>query len=336
MNLINNNKTFIIAEAGCNHNGKISIAFKLIDAAKKSGANAVKFQIFNPISLVSKNASKAPYSKNNVKNEKQLQMQKKISLNFNQFLKLQKYAVKKKIHIFYSVFDDKSLLFLKKLKVNIIKIPSGEINNIPFLKNISKLNKEIILSTGMAEMKEIYNAVKVLKKNTKLKKINILHCVSLYPTKINELNLLSIKYLKSKFMLNIGLSDHSTSIIVPSLAVCMGAKIIEKHITLNKKLKGPDHFMSLDPKEFRQMVDLVRKTELSLGKFEKKPSSKEKKIRLYARKSIVAKKIIKKGEIFTKFNLTLKRPGNGIEPNRIGKFYGRKSKCNYKIDDLIK
>ena len=185
-------------------------------------------------------------------------------------------------------------------------------------------------------MREIYDAVKVLKKNTKLKNINLLHCVSLYPTNINELNLLSIKYLKSKFKLNIGLSDHTTSIVVPSLAVSIGAKIIEKHITLNKKLQGPDHFMSLNPSEFKQMVDLIRKCELSLGKVQKKPSFKEKKIRLYARKSIVAKTNIKKGEIFTKFNLTLKRPGNGIEPRKIDKFYGKKSKCNYKTDDLIK
>lgn len=336
MKLINKNKTFIIAEAGCNHNGKISLAFKLIDAAKNSGADAVKFQIFNPSLLVSKNAQKAPYSKNKEKKEKQLQMQKKISLNFNDFLKLQKYAIKKKIHIFYSAFDEESLHFLKKLKVKIIKIPSGEINNIPFLEKISKLNKEIILSTGMADMKEIYKAVNILKKNTKLKKISLLYRVSLYPTKLNELNLLSIKYLQSKFKLNIGLSDHTTSTNVPSLAVSMGAKIIEKHITLNKKLQGPDHFMSLDPSEFKKMVNLVRKCEISLGKFEKKPSIQEKKIRIYARKSIVAKTIIKKGEMFNKFNLTLKRPGNGIEPKKIIKFYGKKSKYNYKTDDLIK
>jgi len=328
-------KTLIIAEIGCNHNGNYNLAIKSILAAKKSGADAVKFQIFDPKNLVTKNAKKAPYSNSNKNKQTQYDMQKSISLHMNKFERLKKFANKKKIKFLCSAFDLDSLNYLKKIKLSEIKIPSGEINNIQYLKYIRKFAKKVIISTGMSTIEEIDKAYKIINKKITSKNIAILHCVSIYPTDIEKLNLNNILMLKKRYNLKIGLSDHTTSLFAPSIAVALGAEIIEKHFTINKNLKGPDHFMSLNPSEFKKMVSLVRSTERSMGSYKRILTKKELELKKYARKSVVAKNLIKKGEIFSLKNLTLKRPGNGMEPKKIYNLIGKKSKKNYKMDQLI-
>ena len=331
------NKTLIIAEIGCNHNGNFKLALKHIDEAIKAGANAVKFQIFKPENLVSKNTSKAPYALKMTKSFKdQLTMQKKIMFNFEYFIELKKYCKKKKIEFLCSAFDLDSLHFLDKIGVNKFKIPSGEIDNIPYLKQIRDYKKEIILSTGMSNLVEIKNALKILSKKISKNKISLLHCVSIYPTHEKNINLNTIKFLKDKFKLNVGLSDHTTNLIVPALAVTNGATIIEKHFTLNKNWQGPDHAMSLNPSEFKTMVNNIKIAEISMGSYKKVLTKKELDLKKHARKSIVAKTIINKGSSFTKENLTIKRPGTGIPSSKIYNLYGKISKRNFKEDQLIK
>ena len=331
------NKTLIIAEIGCNHNGSFKLALKHIDEAIKAGANAVKFQIFKPENLVSKNTSKAPYALKMTKSFKdQLTMQKKIMFNFEYFIELKKYCKKKKIEFLCSAFDLDSLHFLDKIGVNKFKIPSGEIDNIPYLKQIRDYKKEIILSTGMSNLVEIKNALKILSKKISKNKISLLHCVSIYPTHEKNINLNTIKFLKDKFKLNVGLSDHTTNLIVPALAVTNGATIIEKHFTLNKNWQGPDHAMSLNPSEFKTMVNNIKIAEISMGSYKKVLTKKELDLKKHARKSIVAKTIINKGSSFTKENLTIKRPGTGIPSSKIYNLYGKISKRNFKEDQLIK
>lgn len=331
------NKTLIIAEIGCNHNGSFKLALKHIDQAIKAGANAVKFQIFKPENLVTKNTSKAPYALKMTKSFKdQLTMQKKIMFNFEYFIKLKKYCKKKRIKFLCSAFDLESLHFLKKIGVSKFKIPSGEIDNIPYLKQIRNYKKEIILSTGMSNLVEIKNALKILSKTISINKISLLHCVSIYPTHERNINLNTIKFLKDKFKLNVGLSDHTTSLIVPALAVTNGATIIEKHFTLNKNWQGPDHAMSLNPSEFKIMVNNIKIAEISKGSYKKVLTKKELDLKKHARKSIVAKTTINKGSTFTKENLTIKRPGTGIPSSEIYNLYGKISKRNFKEDQLIK
>ena len=330
-------KTIIIAEIGCNHNGKYQLAIKHIDAAIKSGATAVKFQIFDPKNLVAKNTLKAPYALKTTKMFKdQLSMQKKIMFKFDLFLKLKNYCKKKNIDFLCSAFDVDGLDYLNKIGLKTFKIPSGEINNIPYLYQVKNYKKKIILSTGMANLDEINSALKILRKSLPLNKISLLHCVSIYPTDEKNINLKSIQFLKDKFKCNVGLSDHTSSLIVPALAVISGAKIIEKHFTLNKNWQGPDHSISLNPSEFKIMVKNIKTAEVSLGTYQKILTKKELSLKKHARKSIIAKTKINKGELFTKKNLTIKRPGTGIEPKKIFSLIGKKSKKNFKEDDLIK
>ena len=328
-------KTLIIAEVGPNHNGRLDLAYKLIDIAVKIGADIVKFQTSIPRLGISKYAQKADYQKNDNKSESQLKMAEKISLKLEDFYKLKKYCIKKKIEFLSTPFDFESIKLLKKLKVKRIKIPSGEINNLPYLIEVAKLKKEIILSTGMSSLKEVKSALKIIKKYSKKNKITVLHCTTQYPAPFKDLNLNVIKTLRKELKCDIGYSDHSPGIEASLAAVCLGAKIIEKHITLDKKMKGPDHKASLEPEEFKLMIDSIRNIENSFGNYEKKITKSERKIILIARKSIVASKPIKKGEKFSDNNITVKRPALGLSPMNWFDVIGKRSKKNYSEDQFI-
>lgn len=330
-------KTIIIAEAGINHNGKISLAKKLIKSAANSGADYIKFQTYKTENMIAQNTKLASYQKQNIKSFKdQYQMLKKYELNQKCYEILIKYAKRENIKFLSSPFDEESITLLNKLKLDFIKIPSGEINNYPYLKKLAGLNKKIILSTGMSDLNEVKNAVKILiKYGTKKKNISILHCHSSYPSDPSSLNLKVLNTLKKKFKLRVGFSDHSTETSTPAIAVALGAEIIEKHLTLNTKMSGPDHKASINPTQFKDMVNLIRLTEKMLGDGKKIPTKSELQNKPFARKSLVAKKNIKKGELFSQNNLTTKRPGTGISPMKYKNFLKRRAKKNYFKDDLI-
>ena len=330
-------KILIIAEAGVNHNGSLQKAKKLIEIASKCGADVIKFQTFNAEMLATKVAPKAKYQKKYNRKENQYEMLKKIQLKRSYHKYLMKHAKKYKIEFLSSAFSLEDLDFLKKLKLNRYKIPSGEIDNYPFLEKISKFKKEIILSTGMSKLSEIKNSLKILTSNgLSKKKITILHCISEYPTEINNLNLNAIKTIKKIFKTKVGFSDHSKSIFTPLVCLGLGINVIEKHLTINNNLPGPDHKSSLNPKNFKKMVNLIRAFESSLGSGKKLPTKNELNNLKVVRKSIVAKTKILKGEKFSYKNLTFKRPGTGISPMKINKILKTKSKINYEKDDLIK
>lgn len=326
------NRILIIAEVGINHNGSITKAKKMIDIAKKSGADYVKFQIFRPLSLAIEKAKLANYQKKNSKTDNQVQLLNKYKLNFSDFKELYKYAKTRKINFLATAFEEESLKFLDTLKVDYIKVSSGEINNLPFLKLIKKTKKNILLSTGASTTKDVANALNILNK----KKVTLLHCNSAYPSPISDLNLNSIKFLMNKFKCSVGYSDHSSSIYTPLVAIGNGAKIIEKHFTLNKKFIGPDHKCSLNIKEFSVYIKKIRDAEKMLGQETKKIQSCEKKNILSVRKSLVAKKEIKRGQLIKLSMLTAKRPAKGLSPMQYRKFVNKRSKKNFKIDDLIK
>ena len=353
---LKNNKVFIIAEIGVNHNGKLSIAKKLIMAAKKSGADAVKFQNFTAEKLVTKNAKKAPYQiKNTKNNNSQFKMLKKLELKKENYFELSKFCKYHKIQFLSSVFDSESISFLdKKLKMKKIKIPSGEITNFLLLKKLNLMKYNVILSTGMSDMREIINSINLIAKkniykirnnvvsiinNKELhkikKKLTIMHCVTDYPVEDEYSNLECINSLQKDLKLDVGYSDHTRGVIAPLIAVSKGAKLIEKHFTLSKKMCGPDHSASLTPNEFKVMVSNIRKFEIMNGFGIKRLFDCEKINKKIARKSIVAKKKINKGEKFTYENITTKRPGTGICASKINIYINNKSKKNYKIDDLI-
>ncbi len=359
------NKVYIIAEAGVNHNGSLKNALKLVESAKQMGADAVKFQVFRASSLVTSYAKKAEYQKKDSKfNETQLEMLSKLELSKDELHKLQIFSKKKKIDFLCSAFDNESLsLISDSINISKLKIASGEITNGPFLLAHALTGKDIILSTGMSTTKEIIYALGVIayglinkKKKIKnkiqdsefkksfnsnigqkliKKKVTLLHCTSAYPTPIDQVNLSAINTLKNKFNTKVGYSDHTDGIFVSIMAAGIGAVVIEKHFTLSKDLKGPDHKMSLNPLEFKDMVEKIRLVEKIIGDGKKKVQKSEKKNIKVSRKSIVAKKMIKKNDIFSKENLTLKRPGSGESPMKMWKLIGTRSKKNYKIDDLI-
>lgn len=331
-------KTFIIAEAGVNHNGSINLAKKLIDVAAHSGADAVKFQTYKAENLVTSNAKKATYQiKNSNKKETHFDMLKKFQLSKKMHKNLIDYCKSKKIIFLSSPFDHDSIDLLNHFGLKIFKIPSGEITNFPYLKYIGKLNKKIILSTGMSNMYEIRKALDVLiQSGTKKKNITVLHSNTEYPTPMKDVNLKAMISIGKKFNISYGYSDHTLGIEVDIAAVALGATCIEKHFTLNSKMMGPDHKASLEPKEFKRMVNAIRNIEKALGSDQKKPSKSELKNIKIVRKSICALKNIKKGEIFSMKNLTTKRPGNGLSPFIIKKLIGRKSNKNYKKDQQIK
>jgi len=332
------NRVIIIAEAGVNHNGKLNLAYKLVDAAKECGADFVKFQTSIPELHISKFAKKANYQvKNTADRESQLQMIKKIILSYGEFRKLKQYCKKKKIEFLSTPFDLKSIEFLKNLKMKYFKIPSGEITNLPYLIKVAKLKKRVILSTGMANLIEIREALNILTSNgTKKKNITVLQCNTEYPTPMKDANIRAMLTIKKKFKVNVGYSDHTKGIEASLGAAALGAKMIEKHITLNKNLPGPDHKASIIPKELKKMVEGIRKITIGLGNGVKKISPSERKNIKIARTSIVAARKIKKGEKFTRKNLTIKRPGNGISPMKLFKVIGKISRKNFLEDELIK
>jgi N,N'-diacetyllegionaminate synthase len=332
-----NKKTIIIAEAGVNHNQDIRIAYKLIRAAKKSGADYIKFQTFVSKNLTTKHAKLANYQEKNIKKSiTQQSMLKKLELPYSWHLKLINYSQKIGIKFLSTPFDIESVIFLQKFNLDFIKIPSGEITNLLYLKFIGKLNKRIVLSTGMSSLLDIKKALKVLiQSGTYKKNITILHCHTDYPSKFTDLNLRAINTIKNYFKVNVGYSDHSTGIEAPIAAVAMGSSIIEKHFTLDRKMKGPDHKASLLPEELSLMISSIRNIEKALGDGIKKATKNESKNIIAARKSIIAKNSIQKGERFTYKNLEIKRPGSGISPMNIEKIIGQKSKFKYSIDQLI-
>lgn len=330
-------KTFVIAEAGVNHNGNLNLAYKLVDAAKKAKADCVKFQLFHSKELTTIYASQADYQiKNTKKKQTQLKLLEKLELDFNKLKKIQLYCKKIKINFLLSVFGVEELKTVKKLNLKVLKIPSGEINNTPLLKYIAKMNKKIILSSGMANLNEVEVAIKILKKNgLGNKKITVLQCTTDYPTQLKDVNLNAMITMKKKFKVEVGLSDHTTGSIAAVSAVALGAKVIEKHITINNNLEGPDHKASLNPKKFKEFVKNIRNVEILMGSHLKKPTKPELKNKKIVRKSIVASINIKKGDKFSKLNITCKRPEGGVSPIFWNKVIGKKSKQNFNVDDFI-
>lgn len=324
-------KVFIIAEAGVNHNGSLVLAKQMVDKALLAGVDCIKFQTFKAENLVNKNAQKAKYQIKNTKNDEgQLSMLKKLELSFEDFTELKRYCNEKGIMFLSTPFDLESIEFLAPM-MSIFKIPSGEITNLPYLRKINSYKKDVILSTGMATLDEIQAALNILKDC----KVSLLHCTTEYPCPYDSVNMNAMLTMKEKFGLNIGYSDHTNGIEIPVMAVSMGATIIEKHFTLDKNMEGPDHKASLEPNELKNMVTAIRNVEKAFGNGVKEPQEAEKKNIEIARKSIVAKCEIKKGEIFTEYNLTVKRPATGISPMEWDNVIGTVADKDYNKDELI-
>ena len=332
------NRVFIIAEAGVNHNGSIELAKKLIDVAVDAKVDAVKFQTFKAEKLVSKDAKKADYQVKNIDDgdDSQYNMLKKLELDIDTHKELISYCNSKNIMFLSTPFDHDSIDLLDSLELNIFKIPSGEITNLPYLRNIGSLQKQVILSTGMANIGEIEDALDILYDAGTLKEnITVLHANTMYPTPMEDVNLKAMVTIGKTFDIKYGYSDHTLGIEVPTAAVAMGASCIEKHFTLDKTMSGPDHKASLEPHELKDMVKAIRNIEIAMGNGIKKPSRSETPNIQIARKSIVALHDIKKGEILTENNLTIKRPAKGINPMRWDEILGTSAQKDYKEDELI-
>ena len=330
-------RVLIIAEAGVNHNGSLHKAFDMITVAKDAGADVVKFQTAIPELVMTKNAGKAEYQKQTTEaNETQLEMAKKIHLPLDAYEKLKAECERLEIEFMSTAFDDVSIETIKKLKLKRYKIPSGEITNLPYLRHISSLGKPVIMSTGMATLKEVQLAMDVLlKAGVKKDNLTILHCNTEYPTPMEDVNLKAMLTIRDELGVKVGYSDHTLGIEVPVVAVALGASVIEKHFTLDRTLPGPDHAASLESEELKTMVSAIRNIEKAIGDGVKKPSQSESKNIPIARKSIVAKKPIKKGERFSENNLTVKRPGTGISPMEWDAYIGKSSDTDYHMDELI-
>lgn len=325
----------IIAEAGVNHNGDINIARQMIDVAAGSGVDYIKFQTFKAEKLVVENAQQADYQKRNTgKSESQLDMLKKLELTQDDFIELKKYCGEKKVGFISTPFDLDSIDFLETLDMDLWKVPSGEVTNYPYLVKIAKTHRPVVMSTGMCDIDEIKEAVKVLRDNGCVE-LTLLHCNTMYPTPFEDVNLKAMETLKREFDVPVGYSDHTLGIEVPIAAVAMGARVIEKHFTLDKNMEGPDHKASIDPVELKQMVSAVRNVEKALGDGDKHVTDSERANKAVARKSIVAAEDIKAGQVFSEVNLTVKRPGTGISPMRWQEVLGRKADRDYKKDELI-
>lgn len=325
---------YIIAEAGVNHNGSFDLACKLVDAAKAAGVDCIKFQTFKSKNLVSHNAQKAEYQKGTTGDGSQVDMLKKLELSYDEFLKLKDYCDKIGITFLSTPFDFDSIEFLDSVDMPFWKIPSGEITNLPYLLALAKTGKPVVMSTGMCEMAEIEAAIKVLKENG-TKEIKLLHCNTEYPTPFEDVNLRAMQTMRDAFDLEVGYSDHTKGIEVPMAAVALGATVIEKHFTLDRNMEGPDHKASLEPDELAIMVQSIRHIEKALGKGDKTPSPSEKKNIAVARKSIVAKRMIKAGEELTEENITVKRPGSGISPMKWFDVIGTIAVKDFQEDELI-
>lgn len=330
-------KVFVIAEAGVNHNGDMSLARELIHAAAESGADAVKFQTFTAERLANFLAPKAEYQLQQTNSqESQFEMLKKLELPYEEHVGLKELCQKLNIEFMSTPFDVIAADFLHKLGVKRFKIPSGELTNYPYLRHVGKMGLPIIFSTGMATLKEVGDCLGVLVENGARKEdITILHCTTEYPTPLIDVNLRAMNTIKREFGVPVGYSDHTSGLEVSLAAVALGASLIEKHFTLSRSLPGPDHKASLEPGELKQLVEGIRNVSMALGSELKQPSESERKNINVARKSIVAAKAIKKGEIFTEENLTCKRPGIGVSPMRWTEFIGKVSQRDYLPDDLI-
>lgn len=325
----------IIAEAGVNHNGDIRLAYNLIDAAKEAGADCIKFQTFKSENLVSRHAQKAAYQQSSTpQHETQLEMLRRLELSFDDFRSLKFYCDQADIKFTSTPFDLESLDFLVDLEMDFWKIPSGEITNLPYLIAMAQTRKKILLSTGMSDLAEVNTAVNVLQQNGCID-LTLLHCTTEYPAPLSDVNLLAIKTMQEYFALPVGYSDHTLGIDIAIAAVALGASVIEKHFTLDKAMEGPDHQASLDPHELKLMIQSIRRVETALGTGEKTPAVSEIKNRAIARKSIVAKTQIQKGELFAEANLTVKRPGTGISPMSWFDLLGKPANKDYQIDELI-
>ncbi|MFH1395320.1 MAG: N-acetylneuraminate synthase [Candidatus Omnitrophota bacterium] len=331
-----NKKVYIIAEAGVNHNGDLETAKKMIDVAASAGASAVKFQAFKADKLTSVSAPKADYQKIGNDKESQYEMLKQLELDRDAHKVLMDYCREKNIDFLSSPFDVESIDMLAELGLEVFKIPSGEITNLPYLRKVGQLNKKIIISTGMSDFSEVERAVEVLiTSGTLLENITILHCNTAYPTSYEDVNLKAIENLRSFLKIPVGYSDHSLGIEVSIAAVALGAEVIEKHFTLDRNMPGPDHAASLEPRELKIMVNAIRNIEKSLGSSEKKVSPSEEKNMTAVRKSITAAGSIKKGEIFNGNNITAKRPGSGISPMQWDEVIGKTAKRDFEKDELI-
>lgn len=328
---------FIIAEAGVNHNGSLELAKKLIDVAAKAGADAVKFQTFKADKLVSKTAKKAEYQQQTTNaSESQYAMIKKLELDIAAHHELIAYCKTKNILFLSTPFDHESIELLNDLGMSIFKIPSGEITNLPYLRHIGSLGKKVIMSSGMADLGEIEDALDILAEAGTLKEnISVLHATTEYPCPIDEVNLRAMQTIAAAFGIKAGYSDHTNGIEIPIAAAAMGATVIEKHFTLDREMEGPDHKASLEPEELIAMVKAIRNIEKALGNGIKKPSFSEAKNIAVARKSIVAACPIREGESFTAANIAIKRPGNGISPMRYDEIIGINAKKDYEADELI-
>lgn len=330
-------RTLIIAEAGVNHNGDINNAIKLIDIAVEAGVDYIKFQTFKAEKLVSKDAKKAEYQIQNMGGEEDSQyaMLKKLELSLEDHETLINYCKSKGIQFFSTAFDSDSLQYLKDIGLELVKIPSGEITNLPYLRKAAKLFSKVILSTGMSTMDDISSAVEVFRAEG-VTDITILHCNTEYPTPMEDVNLKAMLAIKEQFQTEIGYSDHTLGIEVPIAAVALGASVIEKHFTLDKTMQGPDHAASLEPIDLINMVAAIRNIEYAMkGNGLKAPSQSELKNIAVARKSIVAARGIKRGELLSEDNLTVKRPGTGISPMRWDEIIGKIAIRNFDEDDLI-
>ncbi|GAA5415657.1 N,N'-diacetyllegionaminic acid synthase [Paraliobacillus ryukyuensis] len=353
-------KTYIIAEAGVNHNGDIQIAKKLIETASNCGADAIKFQTFHASTLVTVNAKQTKYQQKNTGQKKsQLEMLQQLELTDNEFMELNAFSETKGIDFLSTPFDRDSLDFLvDKLELSTIKISSGDLNNYPYLYEVAKKSDQIIISTGMSTIDEIHKALAFIAYGLAGKEINnksdvlefyqlsvakeklkqhvtVLQCTTSYPTPLEEVNLQSIKFLQQELALPVGFSDHTDSTLIPATAVAMGACVIEKHFTLDKTMPGPDHKASLEPIQLKEMIEAIRKVEKAQGNFGKKLTVSEKDNINLVRKSLIANRNISKGELFTEGNLVVKRPGDGISPEFYWDYIGTQAQKDYQKDDLI-
>lgn len=332
------NKVIIIAEAGVNHNGSLENAKKLVEVAAAAGANFVKFQTFKTELNLTKNAKKAGYQeKSTGTGESQYDMVKKLELSFKDFSEIRQFCENKGIGFLSTGFDLPSLEFLDSMNPAFYKIPSGEITNLPYLRKVASFGREVVMSTGMADINEVKKAFNILlEEGLQKDQISIVHCNTEYPTPMEDVNLQAMLHIEKELNVRVGYSDHTLGIEVPIAAVALGAKIIEKHFTLDNKMPGPDHGASLEPAELKNMVTAIRNIEKAVsGSGKKEPSISEAKNKEIVRKSIVASKSIQQGEVLSEENISVKRPGTGINPMLWDKILGRKAKRNYNEDELI-
>lgn len=327
---------YVIAEAGDNHNGRFELALRLVESAKAAGADCVKFQTFRTEEVISTRAEKAEYQKTATgADESQYEMVKKLELSFDQFRQIKAYCDTLGIRFLSTPFDIPSVRFLREMDMPFWKIPSGEITNLPYLLEIARTKRPVVMSTGMCEMEEIQAAMDVLRNNG-TPKVTLLHCNTEYPTPYADVNLRAMASMRERFGVEVGYSDHTPGIEVPIAAAALGAVVIEKHFTLDRNMEGPDHKASLEPDELKAMVSAVRHVEAALGDGVKRPSSSEQKNMAIARKSIVARRAIRRGEPLTEENLAVKRPGSGISPMRWFEVLGTCAARDFQADELIK